>query len=90
VAAVAAVVLEALQERAGGGLTPRTKMAGGDALAGLHGLRLFMLPDWNFDALARKHGAAALRTAGVSPAHATILVDEILILLHKIARTAAN
>jgi len=90
VAAVAATILEALQERAGGGLTPATRTRGGDLLAALHGLRLFMLADWPFDEICRVHGAAALRAADVSPANAAILVDEVLILLHKIARTAAN
>jgi hypothetical protein len=90
VAAVAAILLEALQERQHGGLSPRTRTAGGDQLAALHGLRIFMLDDWDFDEIARKHGAAALRAADISPPHAAILVDEVLTLLHKIARTAAN
>ena len=90
VAAVAAIILEALQERQHGGLSPRTRTAGGDQLAALHGLRIFMLDDWDFDAIARKHGAAALRAADISPRNADILVDEVLTLLHKIARTAAN
>jgi len=90
VAAAAGVILEALAERQGGGLSPATRTAGGDQLAALHGLRLFMLADWDFDAIAREHGAAALRAADVSPANADVLVDEVLILLHKIARTAAN
>jgi len=90
VAAVAAILLEALQERQHGGLSPRTRTAGGDQLAALHGLRIFMLDDWDFDAIARKHGAAALRAADISPRNADILVDEVLTLLHKIARTAAN
>ena len=90
VAAVAAILLEALDERQHGALSPRTKMAGGDQLAALHGLRIFMLADWPFDEIARKHGAAALRAADISPRNADILVDEVLILLRKIARTAAN
>ena len=49
-----------------------------------------MLDDWDFDAIARKHGAAALRAADISPRNADILVDEVLNLLAKIARTAAN
>jgi len=90
VAAVAAILLEALDERQHGALSPRTKMAGGDQLAALHGLRIFMLADWPFDEICRVHGAAALRAADVSPRIADILVDEVLTLLHKIARTAAN
>jgi hypothetical protein len=49
-----------------------------------------MLADWPFDEICRVHGAAALRAVDVSPPNADILVDEVLTLLHKIARTAAN
>jgi len=90
VAAAGLAIAEALVERQDGGLTPATRARGGDLLAALHGLRLFMLADWDFDAIARQHGAVALRAADVSPTTAAILVDEVLILLHKIARTAAN
>jgi hypothetical protein len=90
VATVAATILEALHERQDGGLSPATRTRGGDLLAALHGLRLFMLADWDFDAIARQHGAVALRAVDVSPTTAAILVDEVLILLHKIARAAAN
>jgi len=90
VAAAAGAILEALDERQHGGLTPKTKMRGGELLAALHGLRVFMLADWPFDEIARRHGAAALQAADVSPVHADVLVDEVLNLLHKIARTAAN
>ena len=90
VAAAGLVIAEALAERQDGGLTPATRARGGDLLAALHGLRLFMLADWDFDAMAREHGAAALRAADISPTNAAILVDEVLSLLHKIARTACN
>jgi hypothetical protein len=91
VAALAVVLLEGLHERANGGrLTPGTKTAGGDQLAALHGLRLFMLADWDFDGICRIHGAAALRAADISPGNADVLADEVVSLLHKIARVAAN
>jgi predicted transcriptional regulator len=90
VAALGAILLEGLHERANGGLTPRTKTAGGDQLAALHGLRLFMLADWDFDGICRVHGAAALRAADISPGNADVLADEVVSLLHKIARVAAN
>jgi hypothetical protein len=61
------VIAEALAERQDGGLTPATRARGGDLLAALHGLRLFMLADWDFDGICRVHGAAALRAADVSP-----------------------
>jgi hypothetical protein len=53
-------------------------------------LRQFLIPDWDFDGICRVHGAAALRAADVAPRTADVLVDEVLILLHKIARVAAN
>ena len=90
VAAAGLAILEALDERQHGGLTPRTRQRGGDQLAALHGLRIFMLADWPFDEICRVHGAAALRAADISPRNADILVDEVLNLLAKIARTAAN
>jgi hypothetical protein len=90
VAVAGMAILEALAERQDGGLTPATKMRGGDVLAVLHNMRQFMTPDWDFDAIARKHGAAALRAADISPPHADVLVDEILNLLHNIARAVAN
>jgi len=90
VANAAMILLEALAERSDGGLTPATRTRGGDQLAALHGLRIFMLADWDFDAIARAHGGAALRAADISPTAADTLIDEVLILLHKIAREACN
>jgi hypothetical protein len=49
-----------------------------------------MIPTWDFDAIARKHGSAALRAADVSPSIADTLVAEVMILLREIARVAAN
>jgi hypothetical protein len=91
VAAAGLAILEALSERQGGGLTPRTRQRGGDAIAALYGLRNFLIVDFpNFDSLAREHGVAMLRAAGVSPIHADVLADEVLILLAKVVRTALN
>jgi len=90
VAAAGIAIAEALDERQHGRLSTATRTRGGDLLAALHGLRLFMLADWPFDEICRVHGAAALRAADVSPAAADVLVDEVLALLRKIARTAAN
>jgi len=91
VAAAGLVIVEALQERADGGLSPATKTRGGDLLARLVGLRQFLIADFpDFDALARQHGGAALRAADVSPIVADRLVDEVLTLLHKIVRTTLN
>jgi hypothetical protein len=91
VAAAGLAILEALDERQHGGLTPRTRQRGGDAIAALYGLRNFLIVDYpGFDGLAREHGVAALRAAGVSPTHADVLADEVLILLAKVVRTALN
>jgi len=91
VAAAGLVIVEALAERAAGGLTSATRTRGGDLICELYGLRRFLIADFpNFDALAREHGLAALRSADISPATADVLVDEILILLRQIARAAVN
>jgi hypothetical protein len=90
VANAAMILLEALVERSDGGLTPATKTRGGDQLAELYGLRQFMIGTWDFDAICREHGTAALCAADVSPSTADRLVDEVLILLHKIVRAEAN
>jgi hypothetical protein len=90
VANVAMILLEALAERSDGGLTPATKGRGGEQLATLYGLRCFMIPTWDFDSIARAHGTLALRAADISPSTADTLVDEVLVLLHKIVRAEAN
>ena len=54
-------------------------------------MRKFPIADYpNFDSLAREHGVAMLRAADVSLAHATVLVDEVLDLMHKVNRIALN
>jgi hypothetical protein len=40
--------------------------------------------------VARTHGVALLRAADVSPATASVLVDEVLDLMHKVTRIALN
>ena len=91
VAAAGMTIVEALDERADGGLTPATKMRGGDLICELFRWRKFLIADFpDFDSLARAHGSAALRAADVPPTSADILVDEVLILLHKVVRTALN
>jgi len=91
VAAAAGAILEALHEYQNGGrLSSRTKMAGGDLLAQLYALRCYMIADWPFDDICREHGKLALRAADVPPSTANTLVDEVLILLHKIVRAEAN
>lgn len=93
VAAAAAILLEALAERSDGALTPATRARGGDQLAALYGLRQFMVGTWDFDAIAREHGTAVLReTCGtdLDARRIGILVDEVLAILHKVVRTAAN
>jgi hypothetical protein len=90
VAAAAATLLEALAERSDGGLTPATRTRGGDQLAALYGLRQFMIGTWDFDAICREYGRLSLCAADVSPSTADRLVDEVLTLMHKIVRSAAN
>jgi hypothetical protein len=90
VAAAGMAIAEALAERADGGLTPRTKQRGGDAIAQLFVLRQFMIADWPFDDIAREHGVAMLRAADVSPATANVLVDEVLAIVAKVVRASVN
>jgi len=91
VAAAGLVIVEALAERAAGGLTSATRTRGGDLICELYGLRRFLIADFpNFDALAREHGLAALRSADVSPAAAAELVSAVLDVLAKIVRTTLN
>ena len=89
-AAAAAILLEALGEFRDRGLTPRTKMAAGDLIAQLYRLRAFLVPTWDFDAIARAHGIAALRAADVSPATAEAAVDEVLTILGKLIHDNLN
>ena len=91
VATAAAAIAEALEERRHGALSPRTKQRGGDLICELVRLRQFLIVDLpDFDRVAREHGVAMLRAADVSLAHATVLVDEVLDLMHKVNRIALN
>jgi hypothetical protein len=93
VAAAAGAIMEALHEYRHGGLSPRTKMAGGDLICDLFKLRQYMIADWPFDQIAREYGAAVLRETCDSDLDARridVLVDEVLRLLHKVVRAAVN
>jgi hypothetical protein len=84
-------IAEALEERRHGALSPRTRQRGGDLICELVRLRQFLIVDVpSFDAIAREHGVAMLRAADVSPATASVLVDEVLDLMHKVTRIALN
>src|SRR5215831_1786388 len=64
VAAAGMAIIEALQERADGGLTSATKMRGGDLICELFRWRKFLIADYpTFDAMARARcrGAAGGR-----------------------------
>jgi hypothetical protein len=56
------VIALALDERANGGLRPRTKTCGGDLIAQLYGLRSAWLSQagLDFDATAREYGKRAI------------------------------
>jgi hypothetical protein len=49
-----------------------------------------MVPTWDFDAIAREQGAAALRTTDIAPAIAQIAIDEVLRVLHAVIRETVN
>jgi hypothetical protein len=68
-------------------------MAGGDLIAELFRLRQFMVGTWDFDAMARAHGAAVMREAcgsDVTPATIDELVTEVLDILRKVVRAQLN
>jgi len=91
VAAAGVAIAEALEERRHGALSLKTKMRGGDMICELARLRLFLIADLpDFDRVAREHGVAMLRMADVSLATASVLVDEVLNLMHKVTRVAVN
>jgi len=66
----------------------------GDCIAQLYTVRQFLIADFpDFDAIARKHGTLVLReTCGTDVDARTIdvLVDEVLAILSKVVRAAAN
>jgi hypothetical protein len=93
VAAAAGAIAQGLHDFAHRGLTIRTKARGGDLIADLYRLRQFMIADWDFDALARREGAAVLREhCGDDISDATIaeLVGAVLEILAKVVRAALN
>jgi len=65
-------------------------MAAGDLVAQLYRLRAFLVPTWDFDGIAKKHGIEALRAADVSPATAAAAVTEVLNILRKVVRDNLN
>ena len=65
-AAAACALAQAFLEFQNGGLTPKTRAAGGDRIAELFALRQSTLGEINFEEVAREHGARALRKLGGS------------------------
>ena len=93
VAGAAGVIALALSEFQDRGLTPRTKMAGGEAIAQLFKLRQFMIGTWDFDTIARAQGTRVLRECcgrDVKDATVDALVDETLAILAKVVRSNLN
>jgi hypothetical protein len=90
VATAGIALAEALDEQQLGALSPRTKMRSGDLICELVRLRQLLIADLDFDCVAREHGGVMLQAAGASPATANVLVDEVLDLMHKVARIALN
>ena len=94
VAVAAAVIGEALGEFQDAGLTPRTRNQGGEAIAHLFRLKLFLAADFpDFDAVAREQGAAALRAATdgeVSSVTCALLIDSALEILARVVAAELN
>ena len=93
-AAAACALAGALGEYWNGGLTLKSKLAGGDAVAELWKLRQSTLGELNFDATARALGTKILKermNGGCYPADAaTVLVDETLAILNRVTAAMAN
>ena len=89
-AAAASTVLEALAEYKDRGLTPATRNQTGEVFWELYRLRQLLVPTWDFDAICREQGTAALRAADVAPATAQIAIDEVIRVLHAVIRETVN
>jgi len=90
VADAALTILQALDEHKDGRLIPKTREQIGEAIWMLFRLHRTMVPLWDFDAIAREQGTAALRAADVAPAIAQIAIDEVLRVLHAVIRATVN
>lgn len=94
VASAALALMAALQEFQADGLTKKTRTAGGDCIAALYELKqatLTEIPD--FEATAREHGLAALRTrcnGSFNPRTSDIMVDSVIEILGKVCADAAE
>ena len=89
-AAAAGTILEALAEYKDRGVTPATRNQTGEVFFELYRLRQLLVPTWDFDAICREQGTAALRAADVAPAIAQIAIDEVLRVLHAVIRATVN
>ena len=94
VAVAAAAIGEALGEFQDAGLTPRTRNQGGEAIAYLFKLKLFLAADFpDFAAVAREQGVAALRAATdgeVAPGTCALLIDSVLDILAQVVAAELN
>src|SRR5262245_28684600 len=92
--AQAAVALGAgVREFERGRLCLLTKVAEADSIAQLYTARQFMIPAWDFEAVAREYGQRVLLESGgadVDASTAEILVDGVLSVLARVVRLAAN
>src|SRR5262249_43892845 len=89
-AAAASAILEAMEEFQDRGVSPATKNQIKERFWQLYRIRQLLIPVWDFDAIAREQGVAALRAADVSPGLAKIAVDAVMETLHKVIRDNLN
>jgi hypothetical protein len=93
VAAAGCAILQALDEHKDGSLMSSTKSLGGDTIFALFRLHQYLAGHLDFEAVARREGAAALRAAcdgEMSPATIDVLVDGVLDILAKVVRAELN
>lgn len=93
VAAAACTILQALDEHQNGGLTPRTRGAGGDRIFDLYRLRCLMVSTWDWETIARHRGIEALRTISngeISLSACDALVDHVLAIVSAVTRAECH
>jgi hypothetical protein len=92
-AATASLLAQGLGEMQHGRLRPNTKLAGSELVAELHTLRQYMAGHWDFDTIARTHGAQVLREfcgSDISTATIEELVEGVIDILARVARALSN
>jgi hypothetical protein len=91
VGGAAVVLLQAIEERAERGVTPRTRDQAGTIVAELCRIRYYLAGQQDFEPLAKRLGIAQLLATGDIPlATAEWAVDQVLTIVRKTMRAQAS